>query len=241
MVEKHHVLAEIRRIAKANSGQPPGRERFEKESGIRIADWYPHLWLRWGDALLEAGFRPNQLATKLDASVVVEKYILLMRELGRVPLAAELRVKARNDPSFPSHGVFANFGGKQVLLAAVREHCEQHGFTDVLALLPPRAGAAPSAQGASEKPPKVATGYVYLMKSGRHYKIGRTNSVGRREWELGIKIPIPPSTVHVIETDDPPGVEAYWHRRFADRRGEGEWFNLSPADIAAFKRWRKIA
>jgi hypothetical protein len=241
MVEKHQVLAEIRRIAEANGGQPPGRERFEQESGIRIADWYPHLWLRWGDALQEAGFQPNQLATKFDSSVIVEKYISLIRELGRVPLAAELRVKARSDPSFPSHGVFANFGGKQALLAAVREHCKQHGSTDVVALLPPGGAEVLSAKGTSEKPPRVATGYVYLMKSGRHYKIGRTNSVGRREWELGIKIPIPPSTVHVIETDDPPGVEAYWHRRFADRRGEGEWFNLSSADITAFKRWRKIA
>ena len=30
------------------------------------------------------------------------------------------------------------------------------------------------------------------MKSGRHFKVGRSNSVGRREWELGIKIPVPP-------------------------------------------------
>lgn len=240
MAEKHQVLAEIRRIAEANNGQPPGRERFEQESGIRTADWYPHLWLRWGDALQEAGFQPNQLATKLDASVIVEKYVALMRELRRVPLAAELRVKARSDPSFPSHGVFEKFGRKQSLLAAVREHCQRHGFADILALLPAEPDATRE-QGISEKPPKVSTGYVYLMKSGRHYKIGRTNSVGRREWELGIKIPIPPSTIHVIETDDPTGVEAYWHRRFADKRGEGEWFNLSPSDIAAFKRWRKIA
>ena len=87
---------------------------------------------------------------------------------------------------------------------------------------------------------KIETGFVYLMKSGRHYKIGRTNSLGRRQWELGIKISIPPKTIHSIETDDPVGVEGYWHRRFEGKRGEGEWSDLTPVDVAAFKRWKKI-
>ena len=88
--------------------------------------------------------------------------------------------------------------------------------------------------------PKVASGFVYLMKSGRHYKIGRTSSVGRRGSELAIKIPVPPKTIHIIETDDPVGVESYWHRRFADKRGEGEWFELTAEDVKGFKRWKRI-
>jgi hypothetical protein len=78
------------------------------------------------------------------------------------------------------------------------------------------------------------------MKSGKHYKIGHTNSVGRRGREFAIKIPVPPTTIHSIETDDPTGVEAYWHKRFAEKRGEGEWFALSPEDVKIFKRWRRI-
>jgi hypothetical protein len=239
---KRHILEEIKRLAEARGGKPPGIGAFKGETGIKKSDWYPDLWLRWGDALQEAGFTPNSFEEALTDEHLVEQYARSAQRLSHLPIDGELVREKKANASFPSDKTFRRaFGGKGKLLKAVAAFCHAHtGFDDVLGFCEGAVNVQNNDDPRNERKPKTTTGFVYLMKSGPHYKIGRTNSLARREWELGIKIPVPPRTIHYVETDDPVGVEAYWHERFEAKRGEGEWFNLSAEDVMAFKRWKRI-
>jgi hypothetical protein len=235
VVSKDHILAEIRRTAEANDGIPLGQRRFATETGIRESDWTGRYWARWGDAVREAGFEPNVFGLRSDDDDVLERLAVETRRLGHFPTYAERELRRREDASFPSGRVFRRLGGRRELAGKLAEYCgAHHVHADVLAIIEPLlAEDTPPSDGDAAEP---ENGFVYLLKSGRHYKLGRTNALGRREYELAIQLPERADTVHAIKTDDPAGIEAYWHRRFAERRGNGEWFELTAADVRAFKR-----
>jgi Meiotically up-regulated gene 113 len=234
-MEKAHILQEIKRTATENGGVPLGMGRFEKETGIKVEDCVGRHWARWNDALREAGFSPNQMNAAYDESFLFEKYIELAREIGRLPVKAEIQLKTKSSSGFPTTHAFRRFGSKKEFVAKLKEYCEKHtGHQDVMQMC---ERYTPRGNDESEAEPSDGdVGFVYLMKSGKFYKVGRSNAAGRREYELGIQLPEKLKSLHVIRTDDPTGIEAYWHSRFAAKRKNGEWFELDPADVSAFKR-----
>lgn len=236
-MKKEHILQEIKRTATANGGVPLGSRKFFEETGIKVADWKGKLWARWGDALREAGLEPNQLQTAYDENFLIEKLIGLMRELGKFPVVAEIRLKKVRDPSFPNDKTYSKrYKTKKELASKIRDYCQgRAGYEDVLDMC---AAVPEHADGREETADesKEDFGFVYLMKSGKFYKIGKSNAAGRREYEIAIQLPEKLKTVHAIRTDDSAGIEAYWHNRFAAKRKGGEWFDLDASDIAAFKR-----
>ncbi len=235
---KQEILDAIRQTAKENDGKPLGHARFEKETGIRSYDWGKH-WSKFGDAQKEAGFAPNQMTSAYTNDFLFGKVIGLMRKLGKFPTYGELRLEKNNDPEFPSRKtIFETKEQKQKLAQKIIEWCDgKNQYDDIVEFCSPILEEV----GKKEKSDNLDTlqiGEVYLCKSGRYYKIGKTMDFDRRISQ--IKMPHKSEEVHKIKTDDPSGVEAYWHRRFEAKRMQGEWFDLNSADIKAFKRWRRI-
>lgn len=242
-MNRTRIVSEIARTASANGGVPLGEARFESETGIRRTDWYGKYWAKWGDAIREAGFIPNELNAALSEDLLLRKYSEYASELGRLPTAGELRLKRRSDPEFPSWNTFARFGGKAQMAKRVLDFCRSmQELETVVELCESYLDSTSKSENGEPSDDKVTIGYVYLLKHGsrREFKIGRTNNRLRREGEIALELPEKIEPIHVIETDDPAGVEAYWHRRFADKRMKNEWFALTADDVRAFKRWRRI-
>jgi len=226
------ILAEIRRIAAANGGKAPGAGLFRSETGIIESKWRGIYWARWSDALAEAGYSANEWTAKLDSSALLRRLAEIVSDLKRLPPYSELQIMRRADASVPSPKTLqGHFSGQPDLVSALRAYCsERSEFAGVAGLLP-AAIAAPRA-GAEQ----VSEGWVYLLRSGQHHKIGRSDQLEARVKKISIALPEAATLLHAIRTDDPPGIEAYWHRRFDGRRANGEWFKLSAADVAAFVR-----
>lgn len=243
MITKDEILVAIKRGAVLNGGVPLGEKRFARETGISPHLWKGRYWARWSDALREAGLETRDWGPvgRLSDEALTAVLADLTRELGRFPTGPEMQLRRHSDPSLPHAGVFRDrFGGVAEQRDRVLDFAlATPGYEAVVEILQPvvkAAGTTVTSDGAAP----VVTGYVYLFKSGDFHKVGRSNHVGRRSYEVGQHRPEGMEVVHQIETDDPEGIEAYWHRRFEPKRSphgsSREWFSLTADDVAAFKR-----
>jgi hypothetical protein len=151
-----------------------------------------------------------------------------------------MKMKAHSDDSFPSLiTIYKRIGNSKSKRAEkIRAYCAgKDEYEDIVTMCDDVSDNRDSEpEGTDALSSETNMGFVYLMKSGKYYKIGRSVSVGQRERQLAIQLPDKTATVHSIVTDDPVGIEAYWHKRFERKRKNGEWFDLDKTDINAFRR-----
>ena len=243
VISREEILSAIQDIA-ASYGEPPGKKSFENTTGIREHAWSGRYWTNWSDALREAGFEPNQFnRARLSDDDLICKLADLFLELGHFPTVAERKMKRSHDASFPSHNVFeSRLGGQRKVVSRLVEYANSHPiYASIIEDCQELLNDSHSKTKERDLEGAGLIGYVYLIKMDRWCKIGATWNILRRRGEISMKLPADEELLHVIQTDDPFGVEKYWHSRFADKRRKGEWFELSRQDVAAFRKWKKLA
>jgi hypothetical protein len=238
---REHILSEIKRTADENGGIPLGIGRFREATGVRKEDWYGIFWTKWSDAQIEAGLEPNRFSLPaFDEMWMLHKIIDYVRELGRFPTIPEFKMKRNNDSEFPNTNTLRKrLGSKLQMIEKVLDYCRaDNGFDDIIEICLPLCGFLKANKKSSEciSDANEEIGHVYLLKHDKVYKIGKSIDVSKRYKDIKVQMPHKTEEIHVIKTDDPSGIEAYWHNRFKDKRLEGEWFKLSVQDVKAFKK-----
>lgn len=235
MVTKEHILDVIRKIAK-EEGRTPGQKLFKSRTGLSHSYWNGTYWPRWSAAIREAGLEENKKNQAIPKELLLKQYLDLVEELGSVPTLSDLQLKNRQESGFPAKTTFQKrFGGQKTLINASYEFAQKNQYSEtILDIL--REKVESFSSGTETLDNDTTDGWVYLLKSGEFYKIGRGSNLERRVKQVSTAMPETLDLVHSIKTDDAVGIENYWHRRFKDKRANGEWFKLSTEDVKAFKR-----
>lgn len=237
MTTKAEILDLIRQLA-AKNGKPPGMDRFRSDTGIGFHEWRGVFWSKWSSALEEAGLVANKLDALYDRERVVTQYLEACRKFACLATDPQLQMFSRENPGAPTrHSTWTKqFGGMAGLRQAAHAYAAQRSeWADVI----PVFDGLKALDESTRRNASTKDGWVYLLKGlPGYYKIGRGDDLERRVKQISVAMPEKVELEHSISTDDPAGIEAYWHRRFANRRANGEWFKLTREDIRAFKRRR---
>lgn len=90
----------------------------------------------------------------------------------------------------------------------------------------------PDRDGKLEAIPHV--GFVYLLRAGPFYKIGKSKDPEKRIKQIKLQLPYPVEIVHVVASSNMSYLETHWHKQFSEKRTNGEWFLLTDDDVARF-------
>jgi hypothetical protein len=101
---------------------------------------------------------------------------------------------------------------------------------------PEDEGSASMPTEGPRSPDSPTPGFVYVLRSGHGYKIGKTINLKARTQMFAVKLPFPTTLEHYAWFDDYSKAESDFHAQFANKRLEGEWFDLSCADLTKIRK-----
>lgn len=135
-------------------------------------------------------------------------------------LSHQLARKRTEDQEGPALIVPTSRGNHQVARKA--QHPEKLPYTDINTL--------------------AAGQYVYVIREQLHgkYKIGKAKNPYRRLSTFGVQLPYEVRPIFIIPCEDMSSLELTLHRKFANSRLNGEWFDLDDSDLDEIRSSYKV-
>jgi hypothetical protein len=238
---KDQLIALLQESARSNGDCPLGANAFFRQTGLSKQTLWDVGIRSYGDLCEIAGYQRNELKKSIDTDRLLESLAVLTEKLGRYPDTTDRHIAHRSDSTFPSSRAFLTAQKKNGSLdRQLQAWCRSRPqYATALKIVDAKLSQAETSRPPSQTK-KIVAGYVYLLRygnTGRDYKIGMSDDAGRRHSQLSGMFPGDLRIVHVIETDDPRGIERYWHERFDTKlvKGKKEIFRLDASDVSAFK------
>lgn len=243
---REEILSELRKFVGENDGDVPGERTFAKATRIKESAWKGKYWVRWTDAVREAGYDPNAMNQKIPDEDILQKLAAFISSLGHFPVRDEINLHARATLGFPLwQTISKRYGGMpgtaQALLAFSRAAGDE-SLANLCEARLQREKTEPTPKGVLQRSSAIKTGFVYLKYSPslRLYKIGKADRPDKRGAGISLLLPEDLVPKHEIKTDYPFILEKYWEHRFRAKKKQGEWYELKSDDIEAFKRRREF-
>lgn len=161
-----------------------------------------------------------------NANALYNKGVVLTK-LSRYEEALECYTKALNLAPNDKEIQFR----RSEVMAMVRERRSQFRSSQVVQN---EQSTQQEASVSSGNPNSSKEGVVYLLRMGKHHKIGKTTNIERRYSQLKIQLPEKSILVHEIKTNNIDWLERHWHNVFREKRTNGEWFSLDGKDVTEF-------
>ncbi len=245
-ISKEEILVELHKFVAVNNGVIPGERTFMAATRIKQSAWKGKYWARWTDAVREARYDPNAMTQQIPDEGILKELAAFIIKLGHFPVRDEINMQARATPGFPVwQTIKKRYGGMPQTAAALLEFSRETANTALARLCEERLereALKPKDEANSQRQTVISAGFVYLKYSPslRLYKIGKANDSNKRGAGISLLLPEDLVPKHEIRTDCPYILEKYWENRFRARKKQGEWYDLTSADINSFKKRREF-
>src|ERR1700722_55869 len=172
---KESIISAYNDLVTEKGGKVIGETVFVRETQLSRYYWQGGYWRSWSAFQADAGHTPNEPNQKTEDETLLQRLAELAIDRKEIPIEADLDLKRKEDPSFPSKSCFRRWGSREALLSKLAEYCEgKPQFKVVGQLLKQGVSGNLDRRLVSNQ----IKGFVYLLRSGKYYKIGYTNAVG---------------------------------------------------------------